>query len=227
LGLEEKCVVFFAGNLESVVIFILKTAVKVGVAVFLLDYGIGIYKKQKVYDKSAAKVNNQIEKAQEVIIPSSGVSDIVFKLTQAKSDKEFLEFFFNPNERKELYLTSFLNNVINLAAEMKRRNENDLRISQVKNEILINIFFDLSLERFGLFFRFDDYFKTLMSRTTNSQELLDDWLKLRKTETQFNQKVRDFWKTLAEAHNENEEEPVFKKRINEFCKRNGVNLAWE
>jgi hypothetical protein len=164
---------FLAYNFESIIVFILKTAVQVGIAIFLLDYGIGTYKKQKIYDKSAAKVNDQIEKAQEVITPSSGISDVVFKLVEAKDDNEVLEKIFNlSNGRKELYLSSFLNNVINLSEEMKRRNENDLLISRVKNENLMNILFKISLERFGLFFRFDDFFKKLMSRTTNSPELV-------------------------------------------------------
>jgi hypothetical protein len=199
--------------------------VQAGVAIFLLHYGLRIYKKQKIYDKSSAKVNERIEKAQEAIPALSRVSNFVLSLIQAKDDKDFLEKFFRRSEvRREIYITSFLNGVLNLSEETKRQNEIMAKISKVKDDNLIKILFELSSERYGLIFRFDDYFKMLRSRTENTPELLNDWLSLRNAEMQFNQKTEDFSLTLAEAHDENEERTVFEKRLKDYCQRNNFKF---
>jgi hypothetical protein len=216
---------FLYENSEWIKTLILEPLMQLIVGSILLFLGFWIYKQQKKYDKSTAKVNEQIEKAQEAIPTISRISDFVFAIFRAENDKDFLDKIFRLSEmRKEIYLKSFLN-VVNLPEEMKFQNENMNRISKVKNDILKNILFEILSDKFGLIFRFDDYFKMLMTRSENTQDLLDDWLSLRNVEKQYNQKTEELRETLAEAHDENEEKTAFEKRMKEYCQRNNLKFS--
>jgi hypothetical protein len=207
-------------------IYISKTLVQVGVGVFLLHYGFEIYKKQKTYDRSTAKVSDQINKARAATPSIFPITKIMFAGIRQGDGEDFLKSFYTWSKiKRDEYLFHWRDSILNTENEINNQSEARKSIWEIKNDGLEAILSVLSSEKLSFYSDMNKFIKKTVDLNESSQSLLDEWKRLSGVEQELAEKIKKLHMMLDSAHDENVDQKGFERKLDEYCRTNDFDFV--